>query len=261
MDSKELQNLGLNEKEAKVYLAALALGKTTVQNIAQKAEIKRATAYVIIEALMKKGLISSYVEGKKQYFSAESPEKLKILFQDQETAIKRKEGYLEKLLPELRALEMIGSQKGGKPIVRYFEGKEGLKAMSEEYFMAKHKKPAKMIYSNDLLNKIFSREERNESGERRKKLNIGVKAIIVDETNELPLKTDLSERVKLSYEKYPITSDIAIFGNKVRMATQKGELVGLIIENKEIAKTMEILFDLAWQGANELKKRKKGSKK
>ena len=40
---KELQKIGLSEKEAKVYLAALELGQASVQNIARKAEVNRAT--------------------------------------------------------------------------------------------------------------------------------------------------------------------------------------------------------------------------
>ena len=77
MDYRELNYLGLNEKEAKVYLAALELGKSSVQNIAKKADVNRATTYVVIEALIKRGLMSSANENKKQYFIAEAPEKLK----------------------------------------------------------------------------------------------------------------------------------------------------------------------------------------
>jgi predicted DNA-binding transcriptional regulator len=51
-----LEKLGLNEKEAKVYLALLELGQDTVQNIAQRASITRPTTYNILDALVKKGL-------------------------------------------------------------------------------------------------------------------------------------------------------------------------------------------------------------
>ena len=61
----KLKELGLAEKEAKVFLASLELGSSAVQEIAKKAEINRATTYVIIEKLMKKGLMSS-VGGKRQ---------------------------------------------------------------------------------------------------------------------------------------------------------------------------------------------------
>jgi HTH-type transcriptional regulator, sugar sensing transcriptional regulator len=255
MDYRELANLGLSEKEAKVYLAALELGKSPVQKISQKAGVNRATTYVIIEGMMKKGLMSSYHEDKKQFFFAEAPEKLKILFKDQELALKRKEEYLEKLLPELKALNV---EKEGRPTVRYFEGKEGMRAMSEEFFLAKHKGEARMMYSFDLLSNVFSKDEIAGMRKKRQLRKVQVRSIINDEFNGL--KSDATN-ITIPFRKYPITSDIALFGDKVRIATQKGNLVGLIIENKEISDTLKIIFDLAWEYAKSLHKKNKGPKK
>jgi sugar-specific transcriptional regulator TrmB len=259
MDYRELVNLGLSEKEARVYLAALELGKCPVQKIAQKAGVNRATTYVIIEGLMKKGLMSSYTEGKKQFYFAEAPEKLKILFKDQELGLKRKEEYLEKLLPELKALNI---EKEGRPTVRYFEGKEGLRAMAEEFFIVKHIEPARMIYSYDLLSDVFSKEEKVKLRDKRMAQKIKVRSIINDELNRSDPDSEATRKEVVSFKEFPITSDIAFFGDRVRIATQKGNLVGLIIENKEITNTFKTLFDLAWQGKKFLEqKKKKGSKK
>ena len=41
MFENELQQLGLSEKEAKVYLASLELGSTSVLEISKKAGLKR----------------------------------------------------------------------------------------------------------------------------------------------------------------------------------------------------------------------------
>ena len=48
---KELEHLGLSDKEAKVYLAALEMGPSPVQDISHKAHVNRATTYVMIESL------------------------------------------------------------------------------------------------------------------------------------------------------------------------------------------------------------------
>ncbi len=63
MYEKELQNLGLTEKEARTYLASLELGPETAQNIAKKTGINRATTYVQIESLKKRGLMSEFEKG------------------------------------------------------------------------------------------------------------------------------------------------------------------------------------------------------
>lgn len=255
MDHRELVNLGLTDKEAKVYLAALELGKTPVQKIAQKAGVNRATTYVVIKGMMKKGLMSSYHEDKKQFFFAESPEKLNILFKNQEQELKRKQEYLEKILPELKGLNIA---KEGKPVVRYFEGKEGMRAMGEEFFLTKHIEPARMIFSYDLLSNVFSESEQSEMRKKRLKKQVKVRSIMNDELNRVGSnKVPFAEDMIVSAKKYPITSDIAFFGDKVRIATQKGDLVGLIIENKEIANTLKTLFDLASEYAKTINKNKK----
>jgi len=39
---------------------------------------------------------------------------------------------------------------------------------------------------------------------------------------------------------------IFIYGNKVAMYTLEGELVGIIISNKEFSNAMKMIFDIYW---------------
>ena len=50
---KELQDIGLSEKEARVYLAALEIGRATADQLAKHAKIVRPTTYVQLQSLMK----------------------------------------------------------------------------------------------------------------------------------------------------------------------------------------------------------------
>jgi sugar-specific transcriptional regulator TrmB len=49
-----LQEYGLSEKEAKVYLTILELGTNIASTIARRSEIKRVTVYTILDDLKKK---------------------------------------------------------------------------------------------------------------------------------------------------------------------------------------------------------------
>ncbi len=60
MHLDELKNAGLSENEAKVYLAALELGETSVYRLAKKSLVKRTTTYLAVETLKEKGLMNSY---------------------------------------------------------------------------------------------------------------------------------------------------------------------------------------------------------
>ena len=63
-----------------------------------------------------------------------------------------------------------------------------------------------------------------------------------------------SDRRKIPFDRFPITCDIAVFENKVRIASLKGRLVGIIIEDREIAKSLKAILDLAWEGAEKYQK-------
>ena len=56
---KILTEIGLNEKQAKVYLAVLELGGSKVTEIAALSKVHRVTVYDILKSLMEKGLVSS----------------------------------------------------------------------------------------------------------------------------------------------------------------------------------------------------------
>lgn len=124
-----LEKTGLNEKEAKVYLAMLELGPATAYRIAPKAGIKRPIAYVILENLQARGLVSVVPEGGRKLFVAADPGK--ILGEME----KRKELY-KRFLPNLEALYADTSKKE-KPQVQFFEGKEAVYALYENIFQSK----------------------------------------------------------------------------------------------------------------------------
>ena len=77
MNAKEaLQQFGLDEKEATIYLANLEVGLSSAKEIAQKANIQRTYFYDISEKLIQVGIIKQFKKGKKRMFLAVEPEKI-----------------------------------------------------------------------------------------------------------------------------------------------------------------------------------------
>ena len=64
----ELKKLNFSDKEARVYLALLELGEAPVQHISEKAKVNRATTYVVLEALQKRGVVTTIEKDKKVIF-------------------------------------------------------------------------------------------------------------------------------------------------------------------------------------------------
>ncbi len=243
----ELKKVGFSDKEARVYLALLELGSSPVQAVAQKAEVNRATTYVVLESLMKKGIVSTVEKGKKTHYAAENPSALLRLFRLQEKEIQEKEAEFKNALPELDAIFNLA---GEKPRVRYFEGKAGLLAMQED-FLASRVKEFLAVYPADEFQKIFTEEERKRYTALREKLGISVRTIYTrtdGPVKDLPIK---GEWVFLAKDRFPFSSDVTIYGDRVAFVALKGKLMGVIIDSDQIAHTLRLIFELAWQKAKE----------
>jgi len=124
--SQELEHLGLSEKEAAVYLASLALGFASMQDIAERAGVNRATTYTAVEALEKHGLIKSKLEEGKRLYVSESPERFRALFCLQRKELEEKEKEFLRLLPHVL---MHAHPCGARPSVKLIEGEEGRRTM------------------------------------------------------------------------------------------------------------------------------------
>ncbi len=240
---KELQQFGLSENEAKVYLASLQIGKATADEISKHAGVKRPTTYVQIESLMQKGLMSSVDEGKKTFFSAESPEYLKRIVSTQKLETERKEQELEKLLPELK---QVFEHAGVRPKVRFFEGKEGLITIREEMLKTKEKEWF-VIYSHDALSGVFSDNERDLYSKKRIAKNIYSKIIYTRKEGKFAHESrQLTDRRYFPQEKLNLSSDVVIFDNNIVLMALKEKLFGVIIESEEITKSIKSIFNLIW---------------
>jgi len=121
---KELQKFDLSESEAKVYLACLELGPSSVQQVAGKAKLNRVTVYGIIEGLIQKGFLREEKEKSKRKIAAYPPMKLYDVVSRKEEGVKRQIRLLDTLVPELKSHSKSGDAKTN---IIYYEGEEGLK--------------------------------------------------------------------------------------------------------------------------------------
>lgn len=126
--SEVLIKIGLNEKEAKVYLAMLALGPATAYRIAPKAGVKRSIAYIVLESLQARGLVSVVPQGERKLFVASDPGKLL-------GEIEQKKELYKRFLPNLEALYLDASKKE-KPQVQFFEGREAVGTLYEKIYQS-----------------------------------------------------------------------------------------------------------------------------
>jgi len=236
MDIKiPLKEYGLSEKEIDVYLALLPLGSVTLQEIAKRVDFPRTTVYNTLNYLSQKGLVSKIVSKGVTYFSAVDPSKLK-------DNIEERKRLIESILPELSGMKKAISYSSNVEIYEGFKGIYSLvsdvfKVKQQVYYFGGYKK------SLDILKHLPEH-----ASTMRIERKIPVK-IVIDPADEPRFHNKTYQkyteiRFLDSLENFPAM--IFIYGNKVAMMTVRGELVGIIISNKEFAEAMKMIFDVYW---------------
>lgn len=251
---QDLQKLGLSDKEAKVYLAALELGSDTVQNIAKKSDVNRATAYVILESLSKKGLSSSFEQDKKTYFTASNPELLESIFELQRQEIEGRQKYFQSILPDLRG---HANKNSSKPTIRFYEGKAGIETAHEEFLSDQkvQNDTVRSFFPLDRVKEIFKPEDIKGYNAVRRQLKLFAKTLYNSKNSTIENNQD-GHRIKVDSKDFPFSCDISILGDSVRIASLGSKLSAVLIKDKEVANTFKALYDLAWEAAEAREKKK-----
>lgn len=249
---EELKKIGLSENESKVFLSTLELGSSTAQQIAQKAGLKRPTTYVQLESLMKKGLITSFEKSSstgsgqsKTMFRCEDPEHLRNVLEKEKEEQKEKATILEKILPSLGNLYLSA---GERPRVRFFEGISGLKTIQDEFLKTKEKLVRSVANADDIfevfpLQKETYAPKRVQKGISSKLIYTSSKGDFLNESNEKMLR----ESRFVSLDKFPLSGEIAIYGNNVSISIFRKKPFGVMLESEEIANSFKSIFDLLWK--------------
>lgn len=242
-----LQRIGLDEREARVYLAALELGPSPVQRIAQRADVPRATTYLVLDDLRNKGFVTTYDEGKKTFFVAESPERLALLADEREAEVKRQKEIIKKLVPELIARGQF--EKGERPMVRYYEGPKAIKAFLREGIV----KGSGEIINFVHLDKARATMEKagitfDDAEVRRKQFGVRSRVIYTSQLGPVAgYETRLRQAKYIPESKFPLSADVSVQGDLVMLVPYGSPLRGVGILDKSIAEALTVVFEGLWR--------------
>ncbi len=247
-----LKESGFLDKEIAIYLTILDMGRGTVAEISRKAGINRSTGYVILDSLASKGLVSVSGKEPKQEYAAESPENLIKYLNEQAKKQKTLADDATELLPELISLHKVGN----RPRVRFYEGVAGLEHVYEDTLTSKEDIYSTSTYEemHGMLPKYFETYY-----SRRAKKRIFIRTFVADtplaRIRKANDEKEFRETLLVPQDKFPLPTDIEIYGNKVMFASWK-EKLGVIIESQEIATTLRSAFKLALAEAKRLDEKK-----
>jgi len=239
MNNKEqiLKEYGLSDNEVKVYLASLMLGTAKANEIAKKADLLRTTTYEVLKSLAEQGLVSYVIKSGVKYFEAAGPNKLIRILED-------KKDKIATILPDLESLKKSVTEK---PNLELYEGKAGLKTILDDIIKSK---PKELLQLGS--GKVFEILQFYFPHWIKRRVKNKIFARILQQKTEIIESyrpRDKKELRELRYlpKSFKINTHINIYSNKIAFLTLKEEeIIGVIIENKEIAETQRSLFEFLW---------------
>ena len=125
----QLTRLGLNGRQARVYLAMLQLGPASAIEIAKYTKFKHPTVYDVLDVLEERGLITESLVNGRKMFAPEDPSAFLRLEEERKSA-------LESVLPDLRDLYLGGTHRTR---IHFYEGRAGVLAVRSELLNVKSK--------------------------------------------------------------------------------------------------------------------------
>lgn len=240
---KLLHQLDLSEREAQVYDALLDMESVSIRKVADKTGINRGSVYDALKSLVGFGLVHVRKSGEREYFSAESPEKILDILREKRKDLLRTQHLANELVPKLLAEK---ARPTGRPLVRYFEDDEGVVSILKDVLStcARMDKPLYRVYSSKAIRSYIYRKFPKFT-DRRIDEGIEVKVIAIGEGGD---RMPSSERKWLPEETDKLSSYTVIYDDKVAHISIAKDYTpyGVVIEDEGAANMQRQLFDQLW---------------
>lgn len=240
MNIRNLEELGIDRKTAKVYLACLEIGSGTALEISKKVGLPKSTTFDLLKSLVSKGLASTYLKKNRKYFSASDPSVIG-------DKIDKQKKIFEQVLPDLEAISHSGV---GRPIVRYYDTKVGIGiALKEMFTEAK----SLIFYGNANAAMDAYPEHFPGAAETRAKHKIPSRGIV---TPGPDMKEFLENDKKTMRKTYILADDKDVksfswsWNDKIVIFNTIGDHSVVIIEDRRMAKLFQGMFEYMWETLN-----------
>jgi sugar-specific transcriptional regulator TrmB len=242
---KLLIELGFSIVEAETYWALLNLDSVSVRKVAEFSNINRGTVYDAMKRLREHGLVVTRKSGQREYYSAQSPEKIFDLIKDKRKDLWQSQQAAQQLVPRLLARK---AQPQGRPLVQYYDDDAGVVAILKDVLQTtvKLNEPEYLAYSSRPLRQYLYRKF-PEFTKRRVRDGIKVRVIAIGEGGDPAAN---AERKWLAEpDAGGVSSYTLVYGIKVAQISLANDFMpyGVVIEDAGSASMQRLLFETIWQ--------------
>lgn len=238
---RSLMGLGLDDKEAAVYLATLSLESATAYRIAEVSRLKRPTVYVVLEELRRKGLVLKTPHPKKALFSARP---LTEYLAEEEYRLRQ----VQTLLPHFEAL-----RKQPGTAVYFYSGLSGMRDALQYRFISMKGKQYLSFYCN--LDGVSTEIKQLYDNWDIEAIAAGIRFRVLRARGKKQSGAHLTPDAKRAVEErfveasaYPGNISFEVAEDFIRITDAKA-LFATIIESQATATALRLVFSILWEGA------------
>lgn len=243
---KELfQIFELSQNETKVYEALLKIKKGTKTPIVKESGVLSSKVYELLDRLIKKGLVASFIENKVMNYVPVHPSNIKSLFDDKIKEIQNQKAEFEKQINNI-----FPPQKDLVTDVQLFRDWGGLKNVLNianedlgkgDIYYILGASPGEDI---EKANAIFSKNEEK----------LGAKKVKIKAIHDIKMKKEAEEYLKdygknkwtIKYYAVPGPFQIGITNNYTILILLQKDPIAILINNKRIRDSFLHYFNALW---------------
>jgi sugar-specific transcriptional regulator TrmB len=242
MDETLLQ-LGLNDKEAAVYLYLLKHPYQSAHQVANACNIQRTNIYRLLEVLEKQELVV-HIDNPVRSFSAAEPQALRRLLEKQNIQLKQASSALTAAMPQFRSQYSLSLDKPG---VFYMSGDAGIEQLLTD--MVNSGTEVLLVASDNVPGNQKTLDRFRELISERKKAGVKTRALFhhADYSAKVTKQLETMGMEVRLIGTNPFLGEVVIYEDNVVFTVYEPSVSITVITNDQIASTMRLLFDELWQ--------------
>ncbi len=243
-----LRQIGLSEREVKVYLDIAAHPETTVLSISKRIDIPRTTLYTLLDALESAGRIHIKKVNKTTIVSIVEPQNLLLELRSEQTRINELLAYSQKFIEQMHTLAKTSALR---PTVNIYADESGIKQLLWNILHAKDGvllgfSPGTL---EDIVDRRFAEEWRVEFKRRKLRNKIILNTSVPLDWSEVPeFLTNYVEARTLEDQKISFEREVFIYDDVLAIVAKKDEpeQYGIEISDRLLVDSYKQLFFFLW---------------
>ena len=241
MHSSDLERIGLNRNEAKVFLALLKNGPSIASELVKITGFHRNIIYDNLDKLSERGLVTYMNEGGKRKFAVAPPEAIDGMLERESDALEARKGIARSIMPEISAELAKSKQKQSAMIYGGRKAFRGLlrEVISSGSYLAMGISNASVeILGAEFWENFIMQVKKNRVRERL--------LLNSDFRMSIPLASPKYTELRILPSASDMITEVLIYSDKVAIMVYSDPPIATVIEDRFVRDSFAKYFEHLW---------------